>query len=250
MFAKINANSIRPKTSELSTLSREQLFSSEYRYRRGAEIFGEAEPAEFIYQVVEGAVLSYKLLSDGRRQIGAFYLPGDIFGLENGSAHRFTAAAIVHTTVWLLKRRGLEDIAEGDVSVTHDLLRLTTKNLQHAEDHLLLLGRKTAPERVAAFLCEMDSRLSNSAVMTLPMYRRDIADYLGLSLETVSRALSMLRDRGILSFKNQTQREIVVLDRSKLAQLANQPARRDPAFVAKTRLSRQRRALPSFQLLA
>jgi len=120
VFAKINANSIRPKTSELSTLSREQLFSSEYRYRRGAEIFGEAEPAEFIYQVVEGAVLSYKLLSDGRRQIGAFYLPGDIFGLENGSAHRFTAAAIVHTTVWLLKRRGLEDVAEGDVSVTQD----------------------------------------------------------------------------------------------------------------------------------
>ena len=250
MFAKINANSIRPKTSELSTLSREQLFSSEYRYRRGAEIFGEAEPAEFIYQVVEGAVLSYKLLSDGRRQIGAFHLPGDIFGLENGSIHRFTAEAIVHTTVWLLKRRGLEDVAEGDVSVTHDLLRLTTKNLQHAEDHLLLLGRQTASEKVAAFLCEMDSRLSNSAVMTLPMYRRDIADYLGLSLETVSRALSMLRDRGILSFKNQTQREIVVLDRSKLAQLANQPARRDPAFVAKTRLSRQRRALPSFQLLA
>ena len=175
---------------------------------------------------------------------------GDIFGLENGSVHRFTAEAIVHTTVWLLKRRGLEDVAEGDVSVTHDLLRLTTKNLQHAEDHLLLLGRQTASEKVAAFLCEMDSRLSNSAVMTLPMYRRDIADYLGLSLETVSRALSMLRDRGILSFKNQTQREIVVLDRSKLAQLANQPARRDPAFVAKTRLSRQRRALPSFQLLA
>ena len=225
MFAKINANSIRPKTSELSTLSREQLFSSEYRYRRGAEIFGEAEPAEFIYQVVEGAVLSYKLLSDGRRQIGAFYLPGDIFGLENGSAHRFTAAAIVHTTVWLLKRRGLEDIAEGDVSVTHDLLRLTTKNLQHAEDHLLLLGRKTAPERVAAFLCEMDSRLGGATVMTLPMSRQEIADYLGLCLETVSRALSRLRDSGILSFRDPTQRKIVLLDRSKLAELAAQLAR-------------------------
>ena len=77
---------------------------------------------------------------------------GDIFGLENGSVHRFTAEAIVHTTVWLLKRRGLEDVAEGDVSVTHDLLRLTTKNLQHAEDHLLLLGRQTA--EVAGVLCD------------------------------------------------------------------------------------------------
>ena len=227
MFAKINANSISPKTGELSTLSREQVFSSKFQYHRGAEIYGEAEPAAFIYQVVEGAVRSYKLLSDGRRQIAAFHLTGDIFGLENGSVHRFTAEAIVNTTVWLLKRQSLEDAAEGDASVTHDLLCLTTKNLQHAEDHLLLLGRQTAPERVAAFLCEMDSRLSTSAMMTLPMYRRDIADYLGLSLETVSRALSMLRDRGILSFKSQTQREIVLLDRSKLAQLADQPARRD-----------------------
>ena len=96
--------------------------------------------------------------------------------------------------------------------------------VQHAESHLLLLGRQTSLEKVAAFLCEMDSRLSSSAMMTLPMFRRDIADYLGLSLETVSRAFSMLRDRGILSFKSQTQREIVLLDRSKLARLVDQPA--------------------------
>jgi len=224
MFAKINANSIRSNTDELSALSRGRMFSSEFRYRRDAEIYGEAEPAEFIYQIVEGAVRSYKLLSDGRRQIGAFHLPGDIFGLENGSAHRFTTEAIVDTTVWLLKRRSLEETAERDASVTRDLINLTTRNLQHAESHLLLLGRQTSLEKVAAFLCEMDSRLSSSAMMTLPMFRRDIADYLGLSLETVSRALSMLRDRGILSFKSQTQREIVLLDRSKLARLVDQPA--------------------------
>jgi CRP/FNR family nitrogen fixation transcriptional regulator len=224
MFAKKNANSISPKSGELSALSRGRVFSSEIQYRRDAEIYGEAEPANFIYQVVEGAVRSYKLLSDGRRQIGAFHLPGDIFGLENGSAHRFTTEAIVDTTVWLLKRRALEGVAHGDASVAHDLIYLTTKNLQHAEDHMLLLGRKTAPERVVAFLCEMDSRLSGAAAMTLPMYRRDIADYLGLTIESVSRALSMLRNRGILSFIGQTQREIVLLDRSKLARLADQPA--------------------------
>ena len=219
MFAKINANSIRSNTDELSALSRGRVFSSEFRYRRDAEIYGEAEPAEFIYQIVEGAVRSYKLLSDGRRQIGAFHLPGDIFGLENGNVYRLTTEAIVDTTVWLLKRQSLEDAAEGDASVTHDLLRLTTKHLQHAEDHLLLLGRQTASEKVAAFLCEMDGRLSSATVMALPMYRRDIADYLGLTVEPISRALSMLRDRGILSFKSQTQREIVLLDRSKLAGL-------------------------------
>ena len=225
MFAKINANSIRSNTDELSALSRGQMFSREFRYRRDAEIYGEAEPAEFIYQIVEGAVRSYKLLSDGRRQIGAFHLPGDIFGLENGSAHRFTTEAIVDTTVWLLKRRSLEETAERDASVTRDLINLTTKNLQHAESHLLLLGRKTAPERVAAFLCEMDSRLGGATVMTLPMSRQEIADYLGLCLETVSRALSRLRDSGILSFRDPTQRKIVLLDRSKLAELAAQLAR-------------------------
>jgi CRP/FNR family transcriptional regulator, nitrogen fixation regulation protein len=192
---------------------------------------------KFIYQIVEGAVRSYKLLSDGRRQIGAFHLPGDIFGLENGSVHRFTTEAIVDTTVWLLKRRALEDLAERDASVTRDLINLTTKNLQHVKNHLLLLGRQTAPEKVVAFLCEMDSRLSSATEMTLPMYRRDIADYLGLTVETVSRSLSMLRDMGILSFKSQTQREIVLLNRSKLARLAD-PAHKfsltsDTSFIAK-----------------
>ena len=200
-----------------------EMMGAAMSFSRNEEIYGEGEPADYLYKVVSGTVRMYRVLNDGRRQIGAFYLPGDILGLENGSAHRFTTEAIVDTTVWVLKRRRLEETAERDASVTHDLLCLTTKNLQHAEDHLLLLGRQTSLERVSAFLCEMDSRLSSSAVMTLPMFRRDIADYLGLSLETVSRALSMLRDRGVLSFKSQTQREIVLLDRSKLARLVDQP---------------------------
>ena len=179
--------------------------------------YGQAEPAEYIYQVVEGAVRSHKLLSDGRRQIGAFHLTGDIFGLENGAEHRFTAEAIVDTTVRLMKRCSLEHVAESDAMVALDLLNMTTSNLQHAEDHMLLLGRKTSLERVAAFLLEMDRRLSAAGVMALPMCRRDIADYLGLTLETVSRALSQLHGKGILGFLGQTQRQIVLLDRARLA---------------------------------
>jgi CRP/FNR family transcriptional regulator, nitrogen fixation regulation protein len=91
--------------------------------------------------------------------------------------------------------------------------------LQHAEDHMLLLGRKTSLERVAAFLIEMDRRLTATGVMALPMYRRDIADYLGLTLETVSRALSRLHELGILGFIGNTQRQIVLLDRQQLASL-------------------------------
>ena len=221
MFVNVNANPTnRPKfLGEHGSLARAQFLLSEFKYNRGAEIFGEAEPAEYVYQVVEGAVRSYKLLSDGRRQIGAFHLVGDIFGLENGSAHRFTAEAIVDTTVRLAKRVSLEHVAEEDATVARDLLDMTTSNLQHAENHMLLLGRKTSLERVAAFLLEMDTRLNAAGVMALPMSRRDIADYLGLTLETVSRALSCLHEKGILGFVGQTQRQIVLLDRTELAKL-------------------------------
>ena len=221
MFVNVNANPTnRPKfLGEHGSLARAQFLLSEYKYNRGAEIFGEAEPADYVYQVVEGAVRSYKLLSDGRRQIGAFHLVGDIFGLENGSAHRFTAEAIVDTTVRLAKRASLEHVAEEDATVARDLLDMTTSNLQHAENHMLLLGRKTSLERVAAFLLEMDTRLNAAGVMALPMSRRDIADYLGLTLETVSRALSCLHEKGILGFVGQTQRQIVLLDRTELAKL-------------------------------
>jgi CRP/FNR family nitrogen fixation transcriptional regulator len=190
---------------------------NEFTYKKGTEIYGEKEAAEYVYQVKKGAVRSYKLLSDGRRQIGAFHLVGDIFGLENGSAHRFTAEAIVETAVRLIKRQSLEMVAESDAVVAKNLLSMTTNNLQHAEDHMLLLGRKTSLERVAAFLIEMDRRLTAAGVMALPMSRRDIADYLGLTLETVSRALSRLHELGILGFIGNNQRQIVLLDRSQLA---------------------------------
>ena len=221
MFVNTNANpASRPKfLGELRGLSRADVVLSEFKYNRGEEIFGESEPAEYVYQVAEGAVRSYKLLSDGRRQIGAFHLVGDIFGLENGGVHRFTAEAIVDTTVRLVKRQSLAHVAETDAIVARDLLNMTASNLKHAEDHMLLLGRKTSLERVAAFLLEMDGRLTASGVMALPMTRRDIADYLGLTLETVSRALSWLHERGILGFLGQTQRQIVLLDRPQLAKL-------------------------------
>ena len=190
---------------------------NEFSYKKGTEIFGEKEPASYVYQVLSGAVRSYKLLSDGRRQIGAFHLVGDIFGLEIGSDHRFTAEAIIDTTVRLMKRRSLELVAENDAAVARNLLSLTTNNLRHAEDHMLLLGRKTSLERVAAFLIEMDKRSTAAGVLALPMCRRDIADYLGLTLETVSRALSRLHDLDILGFIGNNQRQIVLRDRTKLA---------------------------------
>jgi CRP/FNR family nitrogen fixation transcriptional regulator len=190
---------------------------NDFTYRQGKEVYGEKESADYIYQVKTGAIRSYKLLSDGRRQITAFHLAGDIFGLVNGESHRFTTEAIVKTTLRLIKRQSLETVAKDDAALTGTLLSLTANNLQHAENHMLLLGRKTATERVAAFLVEMDRRLTAAGVMSLPMVRRDIADYLGLTIETVSRALSRMRRAGVLDFEGTTQREIVILNHQRLA---------------------------------
>jgi len=187
------------------------LVATEFSYKKDEEIYGEDEPAEYVYQVVRGAVRSYKLLSDGRRQIGAFHLPGDTFGLESSPTHRLTAEAIVDTAVRLVKRRSLEHSAATEVTVARSLWAMTAKELRHAEDHMLLLGRKTAMERVATFLLEMDRRLSVAGMMALPMCRRDIGDYLGLTLETVSRALSQLHDQGVLGFSG--ARQIVLRNR-------------------------------------
>jgi CRP/FNR family nitrogen fixation transcriptional regulator len=191
-----------------------RLVASEFTYKRDEEIFGEDEPAEYVYQVVSGAVSSYKLLSDGRRQIGAFHLPGDVFGLESGSTHRLAAEAIVETTVRLVKRSSLEKAASVDVQVARKLWTMTAGELKHAEDHMLLLGRKSAMERVATFLLEMDRRLAVAGMMALPMCRRDIGDYLGLTLETVSRALSQLHTEGVLGFSG--ARQIVLRNRQHL----------------------------------
>ena len=190
------------------------LVATEFSYGKDEEIYGEDEPAEYIYQVVQGSVRTYKLLSDGRRQIGAFHLPGDVFGLESGSSHRLAAEAIVDTTVRLVKRRSLDQAAGTDVNVARKLWTMTAGDLRHAEDHMLLLGRKSAMERVASFLLEMDRRLAITGMMALPLCRRDIGDYLGLTLETVSRALSQLHSEGVLGFSG--ARQIVLRNRQRL----------------------------------
>ena len=190
------------------------LVATEFLYRKDEEIYGEDEPAEYVYQIIRGAVRTYKLLSDGRRQIGAFHLPGDVFGLESGTAHRLAAEAIINTTVRLVKRSSLEQAAEVDVRIARKLWSITAGELRHAEDHMLLLGRKNAMERVANFLLEMDRRLAVAGMMALPMCRRDIGDYLGLTLETISRSFSQLQDQGVLGLSG--ARQVVLRNRQHL----------------------------------
>jgi CRP-like cAMP-binding protein len=170
-----------------------ELIGSPFSYSREEEIYGEGEEAEYVYKIVSGSVRTCKILSDGRRQINGFYLPGDLFGFEQGEVHRLTAEAIVNTKVIMFRRRQLARLATTNVDVACQLWSMTAKSLQHAEAHMLLLGRRTALERVAAFIMEMDARLGRTGSIELPMSRRDIADYLGLTLETVSRSMSQLQ---------------------------------------------------------
>jgi CRP/FNR family transcriptional regulator, nitrogen fixation regulation protein len=219
MPVRISSVSRRSVDGQLAAVAGERVFCSSFKYRRGAEIFGEGEEAEYVYQILSGAVRTYKLLSDGRRQVNSFHLPGDMFGLENGSIHRFSAEAVVETKVEITRRWSLLHAMTHREASAANLIGLVTQNLQHAENHMILLGRKTALERVAAFLLEMDERLTHPTVMILPMNRRDIADYLGLTVETVSRALSVLKVEKLLKFDGPTQRRILLLDRRGLAVL-------------------------------
>jgi CRP-like cAMP-binding protein len=185
-------------------------------YGRNAEIYGEAEPAEYLYRVVTGAVRTYKILNDGRRQIGAFYLPGDFFGLEVGEEHAFSAEAIAETKVLVIKRSALMSLAARDSQAANQLWTVTSRELQRVQEHVLLLV-KSAEERVASFLIEMAQRSSDATEVRLPMSRQDIADYLGLTIETVSRTLTNLENKATIALPS--ARKVVLRNRGALNRL-------------------------------
>jgi CRP/FNR family nitrogen fixation transcriptional regulator len=185
-------------------------------YPRNSEIFGEGEPAEFLYRVITGCVRTYKILSDGRRQIGGFYLPGEVFGLTGTDEHMLSAEAVTDAKVVMIKRTALNALADRDPAVARALFALTGGELRRVQDRILLLV-KSAQERVAGFLLEMADRVGDGNDFDLPMSRQDIADYLGLTIETVSRTLSALESAATIEVPN--ARRIVLRDRSRLRRL-------------------------------
>jgi CRP/FNR family nitrogen fixation transcriptional regulator len=186
-------------------------------FERNIEIYGESEPAEYFYQVVTGAVRTYKLLEDGRRQIGAFHLPGDVFGLEAGAEHGFSAEAIVESTVRVAKRSVIVAMAARDSDLAADLWSWTAGGLRAAQEHMMLLGRRNAEERVATFLLDIARRESRDLLVDLPMSRQDIADYLGLTIETVSRTFTQLESKEAIELPS--SRRIVLRSRASLQRL-------------------------------
>jgi CRP-like cAMP-binding protein len=185
-------------------------------FGRNLEVYGEGEPAEYLYVVKSGCIRTSKILNDGRRQIGAFYLPGDVFGLEADKEHSFSAEALSETTVRVVKRAALTSRIAGDAAMASHLLKLTTDELQRTQTRILLLI-KSAQERIAGFLLEMAKRSHAANEIELPMCRQDVADYLGLTIETVSRTLTQLES--LCAIELPTSRRIVLRNRLALAQL-------------------------------
>ncbi len=169
----------------------------------GAEIYAQGEKCGNLYQVEFGAVRIYRLLSDGRRQISAFHLAGEIFGFEADESHHFFAEAICGTGIRIMRASAPR--------MAPELLPVALQSLVRAQEHLLVLGRQNAIERIAAFFLEMLERQGGLRQIELSMSRLDIADYLGLTIETVSRVFSRLRQKGVIRLPSLRSVEIVKL---------------------------------------
>ncbi len=187
------------------------------RLSRDEEIFGEGEPAEYVYQVLSGAVRTHRILRDGRRQIDEFHFAGDYFGLEMGETHRVTAEAMSDASVRLIRRGALSELASRRGDAARAIFRLTAEGLQRCQDHVLMLGRRSALERVVGLLLDIAERTHAEAELDVPMGRQDMADYLGLTIETVSRTLTSLQDEGLIALP--TVRHVVLKDRRVLERM-------------------------------
>jgi CRP/FNR family nitrogen fixation transcriptional regulator len=192
------------------------------RFDRNQTIFSDGDCANFSYGVVSGAVRLCKLLSDGRRQISDFCLSNDYFGFAWTDEYALTAEAVNDVVLVRYPRRHIEHLEQVSSNLREHLTALLHRNLSSAQDHILMLGRQTVRERVASFLLLMLKRqgcdLCDGDHLDLPMGRQDIADYLGLTIETVCRALSDLKRVGIIAAPS--TREIVVENAAALRAIA------------------------------
>jgi CRP-like cAMP-binding protein len=194
-------DAVRRSEREIDPLDR---IGTGVAFGRRRAIYYEGDEAQHYFKVVSGVVRLCKVTEDGRRQIAAFLVAGDFFGWTVQDHHSYSAEVVTDVTAIKYSRRRVEDVVRSDPAVGRRVLGLLTNQLASAHDHLLLLGRMTAAERLSAFLLDLTKRRGatpgDATTIELPMNRRDIADYLGLTIETVSRTMSAMKRKGLLSF--------------------------------------------------
>ena len=190
---------------------------------RGQEVCREGRPAEYWYCVISGAARQCVIRNDGRRQIVSLLLPGDFFGFSPGGQYDFSVEAIVEgMTVASYPRRRVEALADSDPELGREIREVAFETMSQLQTQLLILGRVTAPEKVGSFLLALAARLSNGQTETnghtdnivLPVSRYDIADFLAVSVETVSRSLTELKHRGVIALPG--ARIVTIVDRDAL----------------------------------
>lgn len=188
--------------------------------RLGEIIYQQDEPADYWYRIVDGAAHKSTVMSHGRRHIVSFLLPGDLFGFGSPRGHQFSVEVISpRTVVARYSRRRAESLAESDPDVGRRVREAAFESISRLQARIVLLGRNGALEKVSAFLLEMMDRSVNAAeVVELPMSRYDIADYLAISVETVSRSLTTLRGLGLIVFSG--TRRLKVIDCAALKKTA------------------------------
>lgn len=183
-------------------------------FAAGEQMFRQGDPVRLVYRVLKGAVISYRLLADGRRQVTGFHLPGDFVGLEAGVEHSTTAETLSTVHASAIERTELAERAATDSGLARALWQVTVRAFQRSEDHALILARQGANERVVAFLLDFAERLGHPEFIDLPMTRQDIADHVGLTIHTVSRTLSQLQSEGLIEARS--TRHVRLLQRGRL----------------------------------
>lgn len=186
---------------------------------REQALFAEGDAADAVFRVVDGVIRLYKLLPDGRRQIIGFLQAGDMVGLAFAARYLYSAETVTATTVQRIARGQLDALLDAQPALARRLLSVTTSELVAAQDQMLLLGRKTALEKLASFLLALSRRSAGNRAIALPMSRGDIADYLGLTTETVSRGFTKLKTGRLIRILDGGKVEL--LDRDALADLAD-----------------------------
>jgi CRP/FNR family transcriptional regulator len=185
----------------------------------GETLFTEGDDAQGVYEVVSGMLRLYKLLPDGRRQITGFLSAGQILGLAPEGIHVYSAEAITPVTLCRYARNGLDRLIDEVPGLARRLLAVASHELRAAQEQMLLLGRKAAGEKVASFLLLIADQQGTEDRVSVPMSRSDIADYLGLTTETVSRTFTKLKQEGFIALP--TPYDVQILDRDRLEDFAS-----------------------------
>ena len=192
-------------------------------YAPGQEVVGEGDPTDNYFLVVRGVFRAVKVTRDGRRQIFAFYMPGDMCGLEPGASYEITIEAVNAGSIAVLSRKACRARMDRDATFNFAVFDGATRALALAFDHMTMVGRSSAEERLAWFLTMLRDRAAipgcEPATVELVMQRQDIADYLGVTIETVSRTFTALKERGIIALP--TTRRVEILKPKSLERLAS-----------------------------